>query len=83
MAGAIVADESAPELTMGEGSIALARALGIDSSPRSWGIEQGVAYVVFPGSGNGKPRAWDDIASISRYRFEAWGGLRKLHSCLQ
>ena len=33
--GAIVADESAPELPMGEGSIALAHALGIDSDPRS------------------------------------------------
>jgi len=83
VAGAIVADESAPELKMGEGSIALANALGIDSNPRSGGIEHGVAYVVYPGSGNGKPRGLDDIASITRRRFETWGGLQKLNTCLR
>jgi Fungal chitosanase of glycosyl hydrolase group 75 len=83
VAGAIVADESAPELKMGEGSIALANALGIDSNPRSGGIEHGVAYVIYPGSGNGKPRGLDDIASIAQRRFETWGGVQKLNSCLR
>ena len=59
--GAIVADESAPELKMGQGSIALADALGIGSNPRYGGIERGVAYVIYPGSGNGKPRLLTDI----------------------
>jgi hypothetical protein len=83
VAEAIVADESAPELKMGEGSIALAVALGIDSNPRSGGIEHGVAYVIYPGSGNGKPRALDDIVSTSRRYFQTWGGLQKLNSCLR
>jgi hypothetical protein len=83
VAGAIVADESAPELTMGEGSIALAVALGIDSNPRVGGTEHGVAYVVYPGSGNGKPRGLDDILSASHRRFETWGGLQKLSTCLR
>jgi hypothetical protein len=38
---AIIADESGPELPMGEGSIALARVLGIDPNPRSGGVEKG------------------------------------------
>lgn len=83
VAEAIVADESAPELKMGEGSIALAVALGIDSNPRSGGIEHGVAYVIFPGSGSGKPRAFDEIVSTSRRYFQTWGGLQTLNSCLR
>ncbi|MGH9529306.1 MAG: glycoside hydrolase family 75 protein [Terriglobales bacterium] len=84
VAGAIVADESAPELRMGEGSIALANALGIDSNPRSGGTdEKSVAYVVYPGSGNGRPRSLDDVASISNRRFQTWGALQTLNTCLR
>lgn len=83
VAGAIVADESAPEVKMGEGSIALAVALGIDSNPRIGGIEHGVAYVIYPGSGNGKPRGLDEVVSTSRRYFQTWGGLQKLNGCLQ
>jgi len=83
VSGAIVADESAPGLKMGEGSMALADALGIDSNPRSGGIEHGVAYVIYPGSGNRKPRGLDQIVSISGRYFERWGGLLKLNSCLR
>lgn len=79
---AIIADESAPDLPMGEGSIALARALGVDPDPRSGGAEKGMAYVIFPGSGNGKPRALDDIASTSQGLFQRWGGLPRLRACL-
>ena len=68
---------------MGEGSIALAVALGIDSNPRSGGIEHGVAYVIYPGSGNGKPRGLDEIVSTSRRNFQTWGGLQKLNGCLK
>ena len=84
VAGAIVADESAPELPMGEGSIALAemRVAGIDSNPRSGGVEKGVAYVIYPGSGNGKPRTLDDIVSASQAYFQRWGGLQTLRGCL-
>lgn len=80
---AIIADESAPELPMGEGSIALARVLGIDPDPRSGGVEKGIAYVIFPGSGNGKPRALDEIASASQALFQRWGGLPRLRGCLK
>jgi len=82
-AGAIVADESARRLPMGEGSIALADMLGIDSDPRTGGIEKGVAYIVFPASGNGEPRPSDEIAAVSQAYLKRWGGLQKLHSCLR
>jgi hypothetical protein len=83
IAGAIVADESAPRLPMGEGSMALAQMLGIDSNPRTGGIESGVAWIIFPHSGNGEPRSSGDIAKLSLERFNQWGGLQKLHSCLR
>jgi hypothetical protein len=82
IAAAIVADESAPELKLGEGSIALANALDIDSNPRYGGSDGGVAYVVYPGSGNGKPRALEDIIANSQHQFQTWGGLDKLKACL-
>lgn len=82
-AGGIVADESAPELPMGEGSIALAKMLGIDSNPRTGGTDRRVVYVIYPFSGNGKPRPPNEIAQASRAHFNKWGGLPKLHSCLR
>jgi hypothetical protein len=82
IAEAIVADESAPDLKMGEGSIALANQLGIDSNPRYGGIDRGVAYVIYPGSGNGNPRLLKEIIANSQDRFQAWGGLEKLNVCL-
>lgn len=83
IAAAIVADESAPQLRLGEGSMALADALGIDSNPRYGGTERGVAYVIYPGSGNGKPRPLDDITTNSQRQFQMWGGVDKLNDCLR
>lgn len=59
---AIFADVAAPHLPVGEGSIALAERLGIPSSPRSGGTYRAsVRYVLFCGSGNGRPRAIAEI----------------------
>lgn len=82
VSGAIVGDESAPDLVMGEGSIALANALGVDSNPRTGGIEHGVGYVVYRGSGNRRPRSVQEIRSSSQEKFRIWGGLQKLDSCI-
>jgi hypothetical protein len=57
---AIVAD-SGPAGKLGEGSIALAVALGINSSPRIGGASSGVTTQVWVGSGKGWPRAWADV----------------------
>jgi hypothetical protein len=81
ISAAIVADESAPNLPIGEGSIALAKALGIDPSPRHGGKDDAVAYLIYPGSGNGKPRPLKDIAANSKQLFEEWGGLDTLNAC--
>lgn len=40
---------------LGEGSMALAQALGINNSPTRGGVNHGVEYIVFPGSGDGTP----------------------------
>jgi hypothetical protein len=83
IAATIVADESAPDLPMGEGSIALADALGINSNPRSGGVDRGVAFVVYPNSGNRKPRRIEDINANGQHLFQMWGGLDKLRACLE
>src|SRR5436309_13479669 len=44
-----------PASKIGEGSIALAAALGIPSSPKSGGIAHGIVYIVFPASAQGWP----------------------------
>lgn len=82
IAGAIVADESAPNLPVGEGSIALAQALGIDSNPRTGGKDRGVAYLIYPGSGNRRPRELGEIVVNAKQSFDAWGGLDRLNACV-
>lgn len=82
ISAAFVADVSAPSLPVGEGSIALAEALGIDSSPRHGGKDGDVAYLIYPGSGNGRPRPLEEIVTNSNQLFEAWSGLHKLNECL-
>jgi Fungal chitosanase of glycosyl hydrolase group 75 len=82
LSGALAADESASDLPVGEGSIALAEALGIDPNPRSGGEDGHVAYVIYPGSGNGRPRRIEEIVWNSKQLFEMWGGLKKLDACL-
>jgi hypothetical protein len=42
----------------------------------------GVAYVVFPGSGNGRPRSLEEINAEGERLFRAWGGERQLDACL-
>jgi hypothetical protein len=82
ISAALVADESAPDLPLGEGSIALAKTLGIDSSPRHGGKDGGIAYLIYPGSGSGRPRPLEEIVARSKQLFEAWGGLNKLNACV-
>jgi hypothetical protein len=82
VSAAIVADESAPNLRVGEGSIALAEVLGVDSSPRHGGQDGDVVYIIYPASGNGRPRKLEEILANSNQLFEAWGGLDRMNACL-
>ena len=68
---------------IGEGSIRLADNLGIDSDPKWGGVSDGVAYLVFPDSGNDKSNPSEDIESQAMEQFEHWGGIERLRGCLQ
>ena len=78
---AIVADQG-PTTKIGEGSIALAKALGVNSSLRIGGTEHGIFYLIFPGSGNETSKAVEEINSIGQELFNRWGGQEKLNTCL-
>lgn len=79
---AIFAD-TGPHGKIGEGSIALARKLALPSDPRTGFTEDGILYIVFPGSGlgPGKLRTRAEINRDAAEQYENWGGQEKLHSC--
>ncbi|HET6992189.1 MAG TPA: glycoside hydrolase family 75 protein [Bacteroidia bacterium] len=66
---AICADVGSKD-KIGEGSIALADSLGINSSPRKGGTRDSVLYIVFPGSGNGQIKNRATINFIGQIRFQ-------------
>jgi hypothetical protein len=67
--------------TLGEGSIALADALGIWSDARRGGQSEGILYLLFPGSGNLRPRTIDDIQSEGeKLLLNHWRELKRLSS---
>ena len=82
VAFAIYAD-SGPRGKIGEGSIALAEALGLPADPRTGKTEDGVLYVVFPGSGlgPGRLRKLKEITSATAELYEQWGGPQSLQAC--
>lgn len=84
---AIYAD-SGPKGKIGEGSIALAKALKIPSSPKVGGLEERkLLFVVFPGSRAAYGTPWthtetaDDIAAAAMPFFLEWGGIDRLKNC--
>jgi hypothetical protein len=82
LAYAIFADIG-PPAKLGEGSIALADALGIESNPKSGGLPFGVVYGIFVGSGNGSPRKAADIEAEGKRLFDAMGGRKALATCFR
>jgi len=68
---------------IGEGSIALARNLGIHSDARNGGARSGIVYLIFPGSGDGWPKTIDQINAEADKLLQAWGGINLLSSCMQ
>jgi len=80
LAYALFADEGPPG-KLGEASIALANALGVDANPKNGGIEEYVImYLVFPGSGNGKKRTIEEINTEGEKLLKNWGGKKLLLS---
>ncbi len=80
---AIYADVG-PAEKLGEGSMALAKALGLPSNPRAGGAEDGVRFLVFPGSGHGpgKLRTLKEINRSAARLYKTWGGSRRLRACV-
>jgi hypothetical protein len=78
-----------PSKKLGEGSIALAKALGINSSPRHGGTDGGILYVVFPGSRGAFGKKWsakettETIDEQAGKHFTAWGGMARVNACFQ
>lgn len=75
--GCIFAD-TGPADEIGEGSIALAKALGINANPKTGGIDDGLAYIVFPGTKSGWPLSTDEVCQKAAKLFKDWGGLAKI-----
>jgi hypothetical protein len=55
--------------------------LGIPSNPRRGGSDSGVIYLIFPGSGNQRPRSLAEIEAEGRRLFERWGGKAQIREC--
>ncbi|GEM_PF-1224161 len=82
---AIFADVG-PKNELGEGSVKLAQNLGHDPFVNGRvrrGISEDVFYLVFPGSGNGKPRTIGEIETLTQALFDQWGGRQRLEICFQ
>lgn len=79
LCGAIYADVGPPN-KIGEGSIALALALGVNPDPIKGGVDDGLAYVVFPGSRTPDAAAlsFEEIQVKAKQLFNQWGGLTRL-----
>jgi hypothetical protein len=68
-----------PTHKIGEASIAAAHALGIPSSPRTGGTEAKlIQYILFVGSGNGRPRSLAEINEEGAKLFADWGGMTRV-----
>ena len=79
---AIFADVG-PKGRIGEGSIALAKRLGIPANPRHDSAEDGVTYLIFPGSALGSDRRITarSIKSAAARLYRRWGGTERLRDC--
>jgi hypothetical protein len=75
--GCVFADVG-PRGKIGEGSIALAEAVGISSDPKGDGTESKFIYVLFSNSSMGWPLTVDFINTHSKELFEQWGGMQRL-----
>ncbi len=62
---------------IGEGSIALAKTLGINANPKNGGTDDDVVYLLFPKSGEKKPLTKYEIKKRARKLFIKWGGLKR------
>ncbi|MFJ7684856.1 LysM peptidoglycan-binding domain-containing protein [Peribacillus butanolivorans] len=78
---AIVGDIE-PDNSIGIGSIALAEKLGILSSPKTGGVEDGILYIIFAQSGDNActPKTPQQISEEGERLFEQWGGMKQVET---
>lgn len=67
---------------IGEGSVALANKLHIASDARVGGTDKGIIYLIFPHSGNRKPKTVAEINDIGVRLFKDWGGKERFKKCI-
>jgi hypothetical protein len=79
---AIYADVG-PNGRIGEGSMALANALGMPGNPRHDSVADGVTYLIFPGSASrlGDRVTARNIKLSGAQLYQRWGGRQKLRTC--
>lgn len=73
-----------PAMSLGEGSVALATALGLNPSARDGGTEAPhIVFIVFPGSAAAPPWPRDaaDLDAAACALFDAWGGMDQFDLC--
>ena len=66
---------------IGEGSFALANRLKINSDARKGGTDKGIIYLIFPHSGNRKPKTINEINDLGTRLFNNWGGIERFRKC--
>ncbi len=78
---AIVGDIE-PSNSLGIGSMALAEKLGIASSPKNGGVEDGILYIIFAQSGENPCtlKSYQQITEEGEKLFEQWGGMKQVHT---
>ena len=80
--GCIFADIG-PDDALGEGSIALAKAIKIQSNPREDGSEDTFIYIIFSNSSIGWPLTANFINDHANALFQQWGGHERLQTALR
>jgi hypothetical protein len=68
---------------LGEGSLYLARQLGINANPRVGGQSSGVVFMVFPFSGNKQPRTLTEIKTEVEKLMQKSEGYKFLTQCIK
>lgn len=78
---AIVGDIE-PDNSIGIGSIAVAEKLGIPSSPKTGGVEDGILYIIFVQSGDNActPKTSQQISEQGEELFKQWGGMKQVQT---
>ncbi len=72
-----------PEVKIGEGSIALAKAIGVPADPRDGGVDDGIVYLIFPHSRRTPWHAGETLKqtdAAAQKVLDAWGGIEQLRA---